>query len=149
MMMRSAPPSCAHFADSPVPAPAPMIGRPVATCSRSLASASSRLTLAAPISSWRRSAIAVANAGSLTSASTSTSSTFDVSTPSRSAANSASSASASRNGWPSTSMADTPRSGTKRTVGPVVPLRRSAIRRPSSAISSAVVRMSVIVGLWT
>ena len=28
MMIRSAPPASAHFAESPVPAPAPMIGLP-------------------------------------------------------------------------------------------------------------------------
>ena len=48
MMIRSAPPSCAHLADRPVPAPAPMTGLPAATCSRSWASASSRVTSHAP-----------------------------------------------------------------------------------------------------
>ena len=148
MMIRSAPPSCAHLADRPVPAPAPITGRPWATCSRNRARASSRV-IAPWMSSCSRSAIAVAKAGSLTSASTSWTSTLPGSMPSRSAAKSASSASASRNGWPSTSMAETPFSGTKRTVGPSAPLSLRAIRRPSSAISSGVVRISVIVGLWT
>src|SRR6266545_7995812 len=48
MMMRSAPPSCAHLADSPVPAPAPITGRPWATCSRSAARASSRVIDGSP-----------------------------------------------------------------------------------------------------
>src|SRR6516162_7684590 len=34
MMMRSTPPASAHLADRPVPAPAPMIGRPAATWER-------------------------------------------------------------------------------------------------------------------
>ena len=149
MMIRSAPPSCAHLADRPVPAPAPITGRPWATCSRSRASASSRVMRASWMSSCSRSAIATAKAGSLTSASTSWTSTLPGSTPSRRAAKSASSASASRKGWPSTSMAETPFSGTKSTVGPAAPLSLRAIRRPSSAISSGVVRISVMVGLWT
>src|SRR6476646_5110703 len=40
MMIRSAPPASAHFAESPVPAPAPMIGLPASTCARRRASAS-------------------------------------------------------------------------------------------------------------
>ena len=49
-----------------MPAPAPMIGLPASTCARRRASASARVTRAAWISSCSRSAIAVANAGSLT-----------------------------------------------------------------------------------
>src|SRR5437016_4623707 len=37
MMIRSAPPSSAHLADKPVPAPAPIIRSPRATTARSLA----------------------------------------------------------------------------------------------------------------
>src|SRR3954453_11647513 len=40
MMIRSAPPASAHLAESPVPAPAPMIGFPASTCPRRRASAS-------------------------------------------------------------------------------------------------------------
>src|SRR3954465_11831012 len=43
MMIRSAPPSWAHFADSPVPAPAPITARPAAIWARSAAIASSRV----------------------------------------------------------------------------------------------------------
>ena len=43
MMIRSAPPASAHFAESPVPAPAPMIGLPAAIWARSRASASARV----------------------------------------------------------------------------------------------------------
>ena len=49
----------------------------------------------------------------------------------------------------SMAIAETPRRGTKSTVGPVAALSLRAIRRPSSAHSSGVVRMSVTVGLWT
>ena len=34
MMIRSQPPASAHLAESPVPAPAPMIGRPASICAR-------------------------------------------------------------------------------------------------------------------
>src|SRR5689334_11914818 len=34
MMIRSTPPASAHFAERPVPAPAPMIGLPLAVCAR-------------------------------------------------------------------------------------------------------------------
>jgi hypothetical protein len=44
---------------------------------------------------------------------------------------------------------ETPRSGTNRAVGPVAADSLRAIRRPSSAHSSAVVRMSVTDGLCT
>ena len=47
MMIRSAPPASASFAESPVPAPAPMIGLPASTWARRRASASSRVTRAA------------------------------------------------------------------------------------------------------
>ena len=40
MMIRSAPPASAHFAESPVPAPAPMITPPSAIVRRKRASAS-------------------------------------------------------------------------------------------------------------
>ena len=82
MMIRSLPPASAHFAERPVPAPAPMIGLPAAIWARSRASASALRHDAASISSCSRFAIASANAGSFTSASISCSSTFDVSTSS-------------------------------------------------------------------
>ena len=47
------------------------------------------------------------------------------------------------------SSADTPPSGTNRAVGPVAAASFAATLRPSSAISSGVVRISVTVGLWT
>ena len=68
---------------------------------------------------------------------------------SRSPAKSASSASASWNTCPSTAIIETPFSGTKSTVGPLAADSLRPIVRPSSAHSSGVVRMSVIVGLWT
>src|SRR5579883_2022168 len=34
MIIRSTPPASAHFADRPVPAPPPRMGRPAATCDR-------------------------------------------------------------------------------------------------------------------
>ena len=78
----------------------------------------------------------------------STSSTLSP-TPSRSAAKSAASASGSWNGWPSASIIETPASGTNSATGPVAAESLRAIRRPSSALSSGVVRISVIDGLWT
>ena len=45
MMIRSAPPASAHFAESPVPAPAPMIGRPASISARRRASASVRVAM--------------------------------------------------------------------------------------------------------
>src|SRR6185437_16405103 len=48
MMIRSAPPASAHLADSPVPAPAPMIGRPSAAWARKRASASRRFMRVPP-----------------------------------------------------------------------------------------------------
>ncbi len=42
-MIRSTPPSSSHLAESPVPAPAPMIGRPAARVARRRVSASSRV----------------------------------------------------------------------------------------------------------
>ena len=42
MMIRSAPPASANFAESPVPAPAPMIGDRASTCARRRRSDSSR-----------------------------------------------------------------------------------------------------------
>ncbi len=44
---------------------------------------------------------------------------------------------------------ETPPSGTNRATGPVAFESLEAIRRPSSAFSSFVVRISVIDGLWT
>ena len=76
MMIRSTPPASAHLAERPVPAPAPMIGRPASTCARSRASASSRVISASRIISSSRSAIASANASSFTSRSSSCTSTF-------------------------------------------------------------------------
>ena len=154
MMIRSAPPASAHFADSPVPAPAPMIGLPASICARSRASASARVTSSHPprsasISSCSRFAIASAKAGSLTSASTSCTSTLDGSTSSRSVSNSASSASGSWNTCPSMAIIETPRSGTKSTVGPVAALSLRAMIAAISRHSSGVVRISVMVGLWT
>src|SRR5882757_1138670 len=63
------------------------------------------------------------------------------------AVNRAWSATASWNGSPSRSMAETPSSGIWAVTGPVAALRRSARRRPSSAFSLGVVRMSVTVAL--
>ena len=82
------------------------------------------------------------------SSSRSTSSTLSPS-PERSASNSAASASASWNGAPGTSIADTPPSGMYSATGPLAADSLRAIRRPSSAHSSFVVRISVIVGLCT
>ena len=48
MMIRSAPPSSAHFADSPVPAPAPMIVPPSASVARSRCLAWSPFTAGLP-----------------------------------------------------------------------------------------------------
>ena len=136
MMIRSAPPASAHLADRPVPAPAPMITPPPSIVARSRARASSPVMrrLAAYPSSL--SAIASANAV-----------VVDVAVqldhldasrqPSRSASNSAASASGSWNGWPSASISETPPSGTKSAVGPVAADSLRAIRRPSSAHSSA------------
>src|SRR6186997_2448813 len=44
-MIRSTPPASSHLAERPVPAPAPMIGRPEASVSRSRRSASSRVMI--------------------------------------------------------------------------------------------------------
>ena len=63
--------------------------------------------------------------------------------------NSALSASASWKTWPSVAIAETPRSGTNNTVGPVAAFSFSPMIRPISRHSSGVVRISVIVGLWT
>src|SRR5581483_6287978 len=49
MMIRSMPPSSAHLADSPVPAPPPTIGRPAATWARSRARISSRGNMDRPV----------------------------------------------------------------------------------------------------
>ena len=68
---------------------------------------------------------------------------------SRRPASSASSAAGSWNGCPATAIIETPRSGTKSTVGPVAAESLPPICRPSSAHSSGVVRISVTVGLWT
>ncbi len=62
---------------------------------------------------------------------------------------SASSASGSWNGWPGTSIIETPPSGTNSAVGPVAAESLRPIVRPSSPHSSGVVRISVTVGLWT
>src|SRR5579884_2063503 len=43
MMIRSMPPASAHLADSPVPAPPPMTGRPPAACARRRVRMSSRI----------------------------------------------------------------------------------------------------------
>ena len=50
---------------------------------------------------------------------------------------------------PPSAIIETPRSGTKSAVGPFAPDSLRPIRRPSSRHSSGVVRISVIVGLWT
>ena len=148
MTMRSMPPASSHLAERPVPAPAPMITPPASSVARSRARASSPVTPASFTKESSFATIASANSGSLTLQSSSTSSTFPP-TPSRSAANSAASASGSWNGWPSASIIETPLSGTNSATGPVAAESLRAIRRPSSAFSSAVVRMSVIDGLWT
>src|SRR5215208_466357 len=100
------------------------------------------------IAACRRSAIAVANAGSLMSVSTSCTSTASPSV-SCNPASSAASASVSWNGWPSTAIIETPFSGTNSAVGPVARDSFRPMRRPSSAHSSGVVRISVTVGLCT
>src|SRR4051794_21507576 len=41
--MRSMPPASSHFAERPVPAPPPIIGRPAASCARSRVRHSSRV----------------------------------------------------------------------------------------------------------
>ena len=98
MMIRSTPPASAHLADSPVPAPAPMITPPPSSVARS-SRAPRRPSSRSP--SRRRpacSTIASANASVVdVLPSSSTSSTLSPS-PSRSAANSAASASGSWNG---------------------------------------------------
>ena len=91
--------------------------------------------------------IACANSGSLMCRSSSTSSTASP-TP-RSSSNRAASASGWWKGWPSASIIETPRSGTNSAVGPLAADSLRAIRRPSSAFSSLVVRMSVTTGLCT
>src|ERR687897_506253 len=98
-------------------------------------------------SSW--AAIAIANSSSLMLWSSSTSSTSEPPRPSRKESNSAASASGSWNGWPSASIIDTPFSGTNRLTGPLARRSLAAMRRPSSAHSSRVVRMSVTEGLCT
>ena len=62
--------------------------------------------------------------------------------------NSAASASGHQNGFPSTSIADTPLSGSITAVGPAAADALRAISSPSRAISSGVVRIRVTVGLW-
>ena len=91
--------------------------------------------------------IAFANAGSFTCSSISMSSTLSATL--RSSSKSAASASGSWKGWPSASIIETPPSGMNNAVGPVAADSFEAIRRPSSAFSSCVVRISVIDGLWT
>src|SRR5829696_950006 len=49
MMTRSLPPASAHLADSPVPAPAPMMTPPSSSVARSLARASSPVTSASEV----------------------------------------------------------------------------------------------------
>jgi hypothetical protein len=90
--------------------------------------------------------MARASTGSLMSASTSLTWTR-ASSSSRSAPNSASSAAGSWNGCPSVAISETPRSGTNSVTGPRAALSFRAMRRPSSAHSDGVVRMSVTVGL--
>ena len=139
MMIRSAPPASAHLADSPVPAPAPMTGLPsarlgpqpgqqiVASHRQSSPAAGRRwpvVRLARAVG-WSviiwcsRSAIAVANAGSLRCASD------PVQGPARPRVSSGPAPPgrprrrpASRNGWPSASSALTPRSGQNTSTGP-------------------------------
>ena len=52
-----------------------------------------------------------------------------------------------QNGFPSASIAETPRRGIKTHVGPRAALAFSAISFPNRSFSSGVVRMSVTVGL--
>ena len=132
------------------------------------ASSSARSSDSPVTSSCRRSAIASAKLGSLISASTSCTSTFDRSTSSRSAEKSASSASASWSTCPSVESSERPRSGTNSTVGPVAafslrartaascaallrrrPRRGQDVRRgvDRSAVRSA--RASAPAGRWT
>ena len=147
MMIRSVPPASAHLADSPVPAPAPMITPPESIVARSLARASSPFTPRAFMYSSSLATIACANSGSLMFISSSISSTPPPTL--RSSSNSAASASGSWKGWPSASIIETPPSGRNSAVGPFAAESLRAIRRPSSAFSSSVVRMSVIDGLCT
>ena len=117
MMIRSAPPASAHFAESPVPAPAPMIGFPCSTCALRRASASARVTSPSSIISCSRSAMSPANSGSFTSSSSSCTSTSGPSVSCR-PSSSAASASGSWKTWPSTAIIETPFSGMYSAVGP-------------------------------
>ncbi len=62
--------------------------------------------------------------------------------------NSARSASASWKGWPGRSIDETPPSGMRKRTGPVIAFSLSARKTPIARHSSAVVRISVTVGLW-
>ena len=131
-MIRSAPPASASLADRPVPAPAPMIGRPCATWPRSRRRASSRvIPVALRSAPCRRSAIAIANAGSLMSVSQLVHLDPVVEAVAQRPKES-SSAEGSWKGCPSTAIIDTPRSGTKSAVGPIAAESFRPISRPSS-----------------
>ena len=146
MMIRSTPPASAHLAERPVPAPAPMIGLPGVDLRPQ---ARERLRPRhADIISWSRSAIASANAGSLTSRSSSCSSTFVAEVLAQRREQRLVGGRVVERP-PSVAIIETPFSGTNSAVGPVAAESFRAIRRPSSAHSSGVVRISVIVGLWT
>ena len=65
-----------------------------------------------------------------------------------SASKSAASASGSWKGIPGASMSETPFSGTRNRTGPSQALSLAPIHSPMARFSSAVVRMSVTLGLW-
>ena len=122
MMIRSAPPASASFAERPVPAPAPMIGLPAvdlrAQPRERLVARHRRLLdqLVQPVGhrGRERRVVDVRRRRSC-------SSTLSASVSLQRRRTSASSASGSWNGWPSTSIIETPRSGTNSAVGAASP----------------------------